>query len=87
MRTGDDFAQVEEKLSERESEAILVMINPDASKISGCTESATEIHIKNWLKYASDKAGGHKKRADKQKEKERELKAKKTGTVPADGHF
>ncbi|XP_046544636.1 uncharacterized protein LOC124254830 isoform X3 [Haliotis rubra] len=31
MRTGDDFAQVEEKLSERESEAILVMINPGPS--------------------------------------------------------
>ena len=39
----------------------------DAAKLSSIKESQTEDAIRKWLKYACDRDGGRKRRAEKQK--------------------
>ena len=40
-----------------------------AAKSSGIKEAESEAAIKTWLKYAADRNGGRKRRAEKQKGK------------------
>ena len=50
-----------------ESKSHATFAIPDAAKQSNVKEADCEAAIKNWLKYASDRDGGRKKRAEKQK--------------------
>ena len=45
------------------------MLISDAAKYSGIKEADCEELVKRWLKYAGDRDGGRKKRAEKQKRK------------------